>query len=69
MVAHVGAADPCASGVAAMLVAEFSRNDQNFLPTKVSMRLEHLIGGPLHQRHVLILEVMQRHNLQATVAW
>ena len=65
VLAHVGAAQPAACGVIAVLVREHAVEHQDLFATPMSVRVEKRLWCPAHQGGVLRLKGVQWQNLQA----
>ena len=64
VVTHVRAADPSASGIGAVLIAEDACEDEDLLPTNVGMRIEPGVGRPTHESGMLGEAFMERGDLK-----
>jgi len=65
MVAHVGAADPGAGGIGAVLIAEDAREDEDFLPTDMGVGIEPSIRRPADEGGVLGESLMKGGDFEA----
>jgi hypothetical protein len=65
MMTHVGTANPGAGGVRAVLVAEHTFEDENFLPADMGVGVETGLGCPTDQGSMLGEALMEGGDLQA----
>ena len=69
MLTAMRTAHPGAGRIAAILVAECTRNDENFFTAVVLVCTQARVRRPLQQCHRFIVEIVQRHNLNFTLGF
>ena len=63
------ASNPCALGIAGVLVDELSGEYKNLFSPEMTVRQKPLARRPLHECTPIRLKAMERHNLQSPVPW
>ena len=65
VLAHPGAAQPCAGGIRATFVTEDALEDKDFFPARMHVPVEPSVWRPAHQGGVYPVMRVQRHHRQA----